>query len=63
MRNENNFKEEQPHTQRFSITIVWSRNSVETVSPDDVQSIVQDALSEIDSDVTVEVSEVLEPMY
>lgn len=66
MRNNNDesmSEEEQPQRQRFSIMVVWSEDSSEMISPDEIRAIIQESLSDIDQKVTVEVSEVVEPTY
>jgi hypothetical protein len=65
MRNNNGdmSEEEQPQRQRFSITVVWPQDSNEVISPDEIAEVIQDALSDIDQGVTVEVSEIVEPSY
>ncbi|HOK52851.1 MAG TPA: hypothetical protein PLP86_06365 [Armatimonadota bacterium] len=55
--------EEEPHTQRFSVVVVWSPESKERISQDEVESAIYDVISDIDGDVTVDVVEITEPTY
>lgn len=53
-------EEETPHTQRFSVTIVWSPENEDRLSPSDLRVIIEDAIADLDPDSTVEVTESVE---
>jgi hypothetical protein len=55
--------EEEPCTQRFSVTVIWSAACDERVDPGEMQSVLADALAELDDDAVVEVTEINEPTY
>jgi len=56
-------EEEEPHTQRFSVVIVWPPGSVERLGPGDLQAVIEEAISELDETAAVGVTEIAEPTY
>lgn len=56
-------EEEEPHTQRFTVVIVWPPGSSERMSPGDIGAIIEDAIAELDEEATVDVTEIAEPTY
>ncbi len=56
-------EEEEPRTQRFSVVVLWSHESDERIDPGEVQSVLSEAIIELDGDAIVEVIEINEPTY
>jgi hypothetical protein len=54
--------EETPHTQKFSVTIVWSPENEDRLSPSDLRVIIEDAIADLDPESTVEVSELADTL-
>ena len=56
-------EEEEPRAQRFNVVVVWSAESDQHMDPGEVQSVLTDAVMELDDQAVVEVIEVNEPTY
>lgn len=56
-------KDGEPCVQQFSVAIVWSSESNERLNPDDLQNIIEETALKLDDAATVEVAEIVQPVY